>query len=149
MTVGYKRDGRQGEVKAALGESNMFSAFNYYDNAKNFSFTMPKMPVLPRMPLTMAFGYGQRLGVSIEDTDNDTGAKITDVNDDSPAAKAGLKENDVITEVNGKNVKNVNEVRKEIADVKDKTSYNIKAKRNGSEMNFEIKIPKRVNKANL
>lgn len=150
VTLNYKRDGRQSETNALLGESNMFNAFNYNDyTGKSFSFTMPKLPALPRMPYTFAFNYGQRLGVSIEDADNDNGAKITDVNDDSPAAKAGLKENDIITEVNGKNVKNVNDVRKEIADVKDKISYNIKAKRNGSEMNFEIKIPKRVNKANI
>ncbi len=69
--------------------------------------------------------------------------------DESAAAKAGLKKDDIITEVNGNKVKNVNEVRKEVADVKDKNNYNLKAKRNGGDMNFEIKIPKKINKADL
>ena len=60
-----------------------------------------------------------------------------------------IKKDDIITEVNGKGVKDVNEVRKEIANNMEKTSYNIKAKRNGADMNFEISIPKKVNKADL
>ena len=118
---------------------------------RSFNFTMPKIAAIPREPFAMSWGYGShgRLGVSIEDADNDNGAKITDVQDGSAADKAGLKDNDIITEVNGKKVKDVSETRKEMAEVKDKNSYNIKAKRNGSEMNFEIKIPKRINKADL
>ena len=50
---------------------------------------------------------------------------------------------------NGKKVKDVNEVKKELAEVKDKASYNIKVKRNGTDMNLEVKIPKKVNKADL
>lgn len=108
------------------------------------------MAQIPHDQFTKSWGFGRgRLGLRIEDTDNDSGAKITDVDEESAAAKAGLKENDVITEVNGKQVKDVNEVKKELAEVKDKASYNIKAKRNGSDMNFEIKIPKKVNKADL
>ena len=151
VTISYKRDGKSGETKATLGERNFSRSFSYNGNSDyNFNFAMPKIAAIPREPFTMSWGVRRgRLGVSIEDTDNDSGVKITDVQDESAAAKAGLKENDIITEVNGKKVKDVNEVRKELADVKDKNSYNIKAKRNGSDMNFEIKIPKKINKADL
>ena len=153
VIISYKRKGKTNEAKATLGETGFARSFSFNSNDignRDFNFTMPKIAAIPHEPFTMAWGFGRgRLGVSIEDADNDTGAKITDVNDELVAAKAGLKENDIITEVNGKKVKDVNEVRKEVADVKDKTSYNIKAKRNGADMNFEIKIPKRVNKADL
>jgi serine protease Do len=156
VNVTYKRDGKTGEAKATLGERNAFTTFEFSADAynksfsKGFNFLPPLVPLMPNQNLSMTWGLGRgRLGVTIEDTDNDSGAKITDVNDDTPAAKAGLKENDIITEVNSKKVKDVNEVRKEIANAKDKNSYNIKAKRSGSEMNFEVKIPKKVNKATL
>lgn len=151
VTISYKRDGKTTNTKATLGERKYARTFSY--NGSNwdsgFTFTMPKIGDL-REPFAMAWGPGRgRLGLSIEDADNDGGAKITNVNDESAAAKAGLKENDIITEVNGKKVKDVNEVKKELAEVKDKSAYSIKAKRNDSDINFEINIPKRVNKANL
>ena len=151
VTISYKRDGKAADTKATLGERKYARTFSY--NGTNwdsgFTFKMPKIGDLHE-PFAMAWGPGRgRLGLSIEDADNDGGAKITNVNEESAAAKAGLKENDIITEVNGKKVKDVNEVRRELAEVKDKSAYAIKAKRNGSDMNFEIKIPKRVNKANL
>jgi len=34
-------------------------------------------------------------------------------------------------------------------DSQEKSSYNIKAKRNGNEMSFDIKIPKKLKTANL
>ena len=153
VTIYYKRDGKSGDAKATLGERSFSRSFSFNGNSMSdmdFNFTMPKIAALPHEPFAMSWGFGRgRLGVSIEDTDNDSGVKITDVQDESAAAKSGLKENDIITEVNGKKVKDVTEVRKELAEVKNKNSYNIKAKRNGSDMNFEIKIPKKINKATL
>ena len=153
VTISYKRDGKAADVKTTLGERRSFArSFSYNGDTwdSNFNFKMPKIANIQGAPFAMSYGFGRgRLGLSIEDTDNDSGVKVTDVDVESAAAKAGLKENDVITEVNGKKVKDVNEVRKELAEVKDKASYNIKAKRNGSDMNFEIKIPKKINKANL
>ena len=151
VAISYKRDGKAGDVKATLKERNFPDSY-VFNNKLNpaMDFTMPKISAVPGEPFAYSWGFGRgRLGLRIEDTEDDAGVKITDVDDESTAAKAGLKENDIITEVNGKKVKDVNEVRKELAEVKDKTSYNIKAKRNGVDMNFEIKIPKKLNKADL
>ena len=72
-----------------------------------------------------------------------------DVQEGSAAEKAGLKADDVITEVDGKKVKNVQEVREALMDLKDKSGYNIKAKRGGSEMNFDIKVAKHFHQADI
>lgn len=152
VSIIYKRDGKAASAKALIGERPSFSKTFSFDGSGNtdFNFKMPKIATIPHDPYTMARGISKgRLGVRVEDTDNDSGVKITGVEDESLAAKSGLKENDIITEINGKKVKDVNEVKKELAEVKDKPSYNIKANRNGSEMSFEIKIPKKINKADL
>ena len=153
VAISYKRDGKSADVKATLKDRNFPNTYlfnNKLAGTAPLEFTRPKISGIPGESFAYSWGFGRaRLGVRIEDTENETGAKITDVDDESTAAKAGLKENDIITEVNGKKVKDVNEVRKELVELKDKTSYTIKANRNGSEMNFEIKIPKKLNKADL
>lgn len=152
VNITYKREGKTTEAKATLGNRGISRAYAFDGSAmeeRNFHMAVPRIH-MPHLPLAKSWGFGRgRLGLRIEDTENDNGAKVTEVHDESAAAKAGLKENDVITEVNGKAVKNVNEVLKEVAEVKDKSNYNIKAKRSGADMNFEIKIPKKLNKADL
>jgi serine protease Do len=59
-------------------------------------------------------GASSYLGIGVQDIDSeraktlklkeDRGAEVTNVTDDSPAAKAGIKEGDVITEYNGQPV---------------------------------------------
>ncbi len=160
VKINYERNGKSNEVKAALGErkEKRIRSFSFNNDRipqmksemfKDFNFEMPPMHSTPgelfnkfRMP------GNKRLGVRIEDTENDGGVKITSVEEGSAAEKAGLKKDDIITDVDGKKIKNVNEVRAEVLH-SDKNNYTIKARRNGAEMNFEIKIPKKINSADL
>jgi len=59
------------------------------------------------------------------------GALINNVMPESPAAKAGLKRGDVIVEVNGKKIKNVNEVQDVVSRTKPKTVITVKIIRDG------------------
>ena len=124
------------------------------------AFTMPKINVMPKMEWNGDGGYNfnyngdmlprhQKLGLKIQDTEDGTGIKVLDVDKDSPAEKAGLKKDDVVTEVGGKKVNNTDEAREQLQENQEKSAYTIKAKRNGSEMNFDIKIPKKLKTANL
>lgn len=150
VSISYKREGKTNDVKATLGERRNFSQAFSFNSSKWDSGFHFKMPKISHQPFAMSWGsFKGKLGLRIEDTENESGAKVIYVHDESAAAKAGVKENDIITEVNGNKVKDVNEVRKKLAEVTYKTSYNIKVKRNGSDMNFEIKVPKRINKADL
>jgi membrane-associated protease RseP (regulator of RpoE activity) len=47
---------------------------------------------------------GAYLGVTVETVENDGGARLTAVADDGPAAEAGLRAGDVVTEVDGEEV---------------------------------------------
>lgn len=90
-----------------------------------------------------------RLGLSVQDTDNGKGVKVIDVDDDSNAGKAGLKEGDIITDIDGKAVNSADEVAKIVRDNMDKTSLMFKIQRNGKTQNFEVKVPRKLKTADL
>ena len=75
--------------------------------ANNVGFAIGAARVLPRVDDLRAQASGAPkaegyLGVSLEQrTDGGQGARITSVEDDSPAAEAGLEVGDVVTEVDG------------------------------------------------
>lgn len=87
--------------------------------------------------------------MKIQDTEDGKGVKVLDVDKDSPADKAGLKKEDILTEIGGEKVSNTDEARDQLQENADKASYNIKATRNGNAMSFDIKIPKKLKTANL
>ncbi|MBA2761700.1 MAG: PDZ domain-containing protein, partial [Segetibacter sp.] len=74
---------------------------------------------------------------------------VKDVDDGSPASKAGIKEGDVITQVNGKEIAGVDEIRNEIKDIKEGDAVKFTFKRGNKTQTAELKIPKRLRTANL
>jgi len=89
-----------------------------------------------------------------QDTEDANGVKITDVDegDDelpSPAAKAGLKEGDVITQVNGKAIKSVDELRESLKDVKKGDTVKITYKRNNQTQTIDVKFPRELKTIDL
>jgi serine protease Do len=58
-----------------------------------------------------SFNRKPRLGIEIQDVEEGKGVKILDVDDDTPAAKAGLKKDDIISELNGKSINSVDELQ--------------------------------------
>jgi len=168
VTVYYTRDGKAGSAKAILGERAKSMAYTFSGPDGNTrSFTIPDVQLWregdavpkvfsPGAPgadnyefLTDGYFRRPKLGLKIQDTDEGNGVKILEVDKDSPAEKAGLKKDDIVTEIGGKKVTNTDEVREELHENMDKSAYTIKATRNGSTMSFEIKIPKKLKTANL
>jgi len=71
------------------------------------------------------------------------GALIQDVDPGTPAEKAGFKRYDVITEVDGRPVKDPNDLLFKIADIKPGTETEIKVVRDGKEKTLNVKIAER------
>jgi len=148
VKISFIRDGKELTATAVLGKNKSES---FVFNNKDFNFNMPKTfpgnnfreynySTSPRKP---------RLGLQIQDMEEGNGVKVTDVDDESAAAKAGLKENDIITELDGKEVKDVDDLRSKIKDIKEGDVYKIKYKRDGKSQTAEVKIPKKLKTANL
>jgi len=81
----------------------------------------------PGEPLTYVFGNRRQIGVSVTPLTKQlsdhfgvtNGALVNNVREDSPAAKAGLKAGDVITEIDGKAVKGELDVVRAIGEKKE------------------------------
>ncbi|MHB8542309.1 MAG: PDZ domain-containing protein [Candidatus Acidiferrales bacterium] len=118
--------------------------------SRNFDFKFNMPEIFPGMTPT--------LGVEAEDVTGQLGTYfhvpggegvlIRDVSADSPAAKAGLKAGDVITRVDGKQVKTVGDLREHLREKRDQKSASLTIIRQGSQMAVTVTLeapePRRV-----
>ena len=116
------------------------------NGSQRFGFEFPQMPELNNL-----FGNIEKpkLGISVEDIEENEGVKISSVSENSPAAKAGLKEDDIITEVNDKKVKDVDGIKPIIKGATEGTVFKFNITRNGKKSVIEVKIPKKLKTADL
>ena len=166
LKVIFKRDGKESSVKAILGERKTTGvrSFSYSGpRAKARTFSIPRiapnvnvegfsqfdMPAIAGIDGMDIFPRQKKIGLKLQDTEDGDGVKVINVEDSSAAAIAGLKNGDVIVEINGTKIENTDEAREEMIPDADKKSYKIKAKRNGAEMNFDVKIPRKLKTADF
>jgi serine protease Do len=142
VTITYKRDGKQQTATATLQKNKGFATtYAMADMDFNFDFDHGNQ--------AFALFGKPRLGLQIEDLEEGNGVKVLDVNEETPAEKAGLKKDDVITSFNGKEVKGVDDIRNAMKDVKAGETVKVNYRRGGSTQSTEIKFPKPVKKATL
>jgi len=149
VTVTLLRDKKEQKVTAELGKWKGVGAYNLGQNFKMDimpdykDLVTPKVRVAPGQSWAWS-GSAPRLGLSVQDTDDGKGVKVLEVDGESNAAKAGLKENDIITHFNDKEVNSADEVAKMVRENKDKTSIKLKISRNGKTENVEVKMPRKL-----
>ena len=146
VTITYLRDGKEQKTNATLGKTKGMQF-------KSYSMTMPKMNQSFRFNNNndnmFITSFRPRLGIKAQDLEEGKGAKVLDVDDESPAEKAGIKEGDVINEFDGKPVENADDLAKLARANKEKFTYKIKLTRDGKAQEVEIKIPKKLKTADL
>lgn len=90
------------------------------------------------------------LGVGIQNLSEDLaksfnhastdGALVGQVQDDSPAAKAGFKQGDIVVELNGEKIRNSNQLRNLVATLVPGSTANLKVIREGKNLDISVKI---------
>jgi serine protease Do len=160
ISITYTRDGKQQKTNVTLGKFKMSFNYNYnysMPKVEDFNFSMPPMSGLgdgsPRaFAMPRGFSWDDdspKLGIKAQDTEDGKGVKVLDVDDDSPAEKAGIKEDDIITRFDGKEVNSATELADLAKDSKEKPSVKISVIREGKPMELEIKTPKKLKTADL
>lgn len=127
-----------------------FDAEDFNKRGENFNRNFKRgfaLPNLPNLEGIDVMSKKPKLGISIEDLEEGHGVKIKTVNSGSPADKAGLKVGDIITTVDKHEVKEVNDIKWQYFEA----GQNIKIGiiRNKENKIIEVKIPKKINSADL
>jgi len=120
----------------------------YQPSPRGFSFAIPNFPGMEGMTIP-GFENKPKLGISIEDLETGDGVKITNVAENSAAAKSGLLENDIIVQVNDQKIKEVDALKPLLKDAKEGTSFTFQVKRNKELKTILVKLPKKLKTADL
>ena len=152
VTITYLRDKKEQKVTAELGK---WKGVNFNFKGPDMNFEMPNVDVYPKMSPGLRgngvqwYGSAPKLGLSVQDTDDGKGVKVIEVDEESNAAKAGVKEDDVITSVNDKEVNSTDDIAKIVRESKEKNSLMLKLIRGGKTQNIEVKMPRKLKTADL
>ena len=115
-------------------------------------FAIPTQIVKPTVESLIKYGKVSHgyIGIGISDVtpdeakffhvSNASGAVITQVEPNSPGAKAGLKVGDVITELNGKAVSDAGELQVEVGEKQPGTTLHLKALRDGKSVDVPVTL---------
>lgn len=155
VTITYKRAGKENKVDVKLGENKQVKVFSWNNGdmgkEKNFRFD-----VAPRVN-----GYGNgysynyswnkkpRLGLQVQETEDNKGVKVLDVDEDEPAGKAGIEEDDIITTINGKTISSLETLKESMKDVKDGDTMKFTILRDGKAQTINVKFPKELKTTDL
>ncbi len=118
--------------------------------AQGIGFAIPIDEVKELIPILEKDGRVSRgfLGVALGDIDDETaaylglgdnrGAVVTAINPGSPAAKAGFKTYDIVTEFNGKKIRNSLDLMDAVSDAPVGKSVDVKAIRENKEVKLKV-----------
>lgn len=151
VAITYLRDGKEQKATAELGKWKGIRAITA-PRVWSQGVTPPSIDIAPfeNFGGSYVFSGRPKLGLSIQDTDDGKGVKVLDVDEESNAAKAGLKEGDVILSIDDKEVKGTDDVTRTIRTAdRDKYTFNFKIQRDGKTQTVEVKMPRKLKTADL
>jgi len=154
VTITYKRDGKEQKTTATLGKRSDATALAF---GNGDAFVAPRIQSMPNFNFNWDDNGGPRvlhsgrprLGIKAQDTEDGKGVKVLDVDDESIAGKAGIREDDIITEFNGKTVNSADDLAAAARESREKPSVTVKLTRDGKSQTVELKTPKKLKTADL
>ena len=150
INITYLRN-QQTENTTAILATNNRAATRNYQFIDTLVFNMDDMfKMLP--PERKEWAPKPRklqLGVGIQDMESSKGVKITSVTENSPAALAGIKKDDVILSVNGTSLTDINDLRRILNETKEGDKWKIDYERGNKKSSTEVVFPKKLKTAEL
>lgn len=142
VTLTYKRNGTDNKTTATL-DKNKDQPFAWSNEFNNGGKMMNE--------LLMNWNENKPgLGIRAQDMENGAGVKVLDLNDDdAPAAKAGLKGDDVITAINSKTIQTIKDIREAMKETKPGDEVKVTYLRGGASQTVSVHLPKPVETSDL
>jgi serine protease Do len=157
ITVSYIRNSKNNSVTVTLDERKDIGGENWRP-LPGAPKNGPRMFAFPPPRGGQGFGDGgwfnrpedgAKLGLQVQDTENEEGARVIDIAPASPAENAGFKKDDIVTDLAGSPVKSVADLSRTYRENRSKGTITATVKRDGKVQSLEVKIPKKLNKADL
>jgi serine protease Do len=147
-TITYLRGGKEQKVTVTLGESQGARAFNFSTpDGQDEQFFRQFMP--------RGYNYSwnnpnsSKLGIRAQDTEDGKGARVIYVDGESAAAKAGIKEQDIITAFDGHPVNDAGTLATLARESRLKPTVKVSLLRDGKPLELEVKNPRKLKTADL
>lgn len=150
VTVTYQRAGKEEKTTAVLGKPmNVNKVYNYRYTLPRMDYDFKQMMPPGQFPNMTWSDSKPRLGIKAQDMEDGKGVKVLEVGEESAAEKAGIKEGDIITSFDGKEVNSAVALADLAREGREKPSIKIGLTRNGKAKEIEVKIQKKLKTANL
>lgn len=159
VTVTYLRDKKENKVvvtldeRKGMGSMELFPREERPDRQERFFRRLPRGGDMGGFNFDGLRGFRDnndvRLGLSVQDTEKGEGALVLGITAGSAAEKAGFKENDIITQFADSDINSARDVTNAYRDNKDKGTITVKIKRNNQDKTLEVRVPKKLHKADL
>jgi serine protease Do len=151
VSITYLRDGKEQKQTVELGKwkGALMPSLPKVTVPGEWRDELPRIETMPGGQGWVISGPAPKLGLSIQDTDDGKGVKVIEVDEDSNAGKAGLKEGDIITRVNDKEVNSTDEVTRMVRESRLKPSMQFQVQRKGKTQTIEVKTPRKIKTADL
>ena len=154
VSLTFKRDGKEQKVTATLGKNNKDVMMYGFKGMDGKDFDMDQFRDV--MPKNFDFNYrynlngsSSKLGIHAQDTEDGKGVKVLDVDEESAAAKAGIKEGDIITKFDNTEVNSATTLANAARESRSKQSVHVVVTRGGKSMDIEVKTPRKLKTADL
>lgn len=145
VKVSILRDGREQTLTAELGK---------WKGVRINNLNATIAPMDPTEPLSLrrlnhSLYGGPKLGLQVQDTDDGKGVKVLSVAEESSAAKAGVKKDDIITRINDDEVNTTDEVVEAMRDARNESAVKLQVLRDGKPQTLDVRIPRKLKTADL
>lgn len=152
VTITYQRGKKEQKTKATLQPRNSAE-----DEMIGRRFRSPRMPDSEPRVFTMPRNFEElfnpnaqpKLGLQVQDREENDGATVQSVTSGSAAETAGFKTGDIILSVDGQSTKNAREVTTGYREAKDKSTIRFEIRRNGKSETLTVKVPRKLHSENL
>jgi len=146
ITLKVVREGKEKKIIVTLGKRSKEEFVYEYDFEPLLGLKKGKSPKAH----FFSFYSGSRIGVKVQDlseqlgeyfgVEDAEGVLITEVEEDMPAEKAGLKAGDVIVEADGDEIDDTQELREIISEKEEGDEVEIKVIRDRTPRSFDVEV---------